>query len=312
MESDAPRLSVVVPMFEEQDNVTPLYQRLVEALTPLESWEVVFVDDGSTDQTLQRLIAITEQDSRIRVVEFRRNYGQTPAMAAGIQTARGEIVITMDGDLQNDPLDIPEFVLQIENGYDIVVGWRRNRQDKFLTRKLPSKIANWLIGKVTGVPIRDNGCSLKAYRASVIKHIPLYSEMHRFIPAMTSLAGSRILEIPVRHHARIHGNSKYGLKRIYKVALDIMVIRTLLSSSGSPISIFAKLSALGFVLGTGLFLTALWNAFQSEAGLVLIGSSVMWFILGSFSLFCGILAELVYRTNSDKESYLARLTTKVS
>ena len=178
----------------------------------------------------------------MRVVNFRRNYGQTPAMAAGIEQAHGKILVTMDGDLQNDPRDIEHFLAKIDEGYDIVVGWRHNRQDKLISRKIPSKIANWLIGKVTGVPIKDNGCSLKAYRASLIKEIPLYSEMHRFIPAMASIAGPRIAEIKVRHHARQFGQSKYGLSRVYKVLLDLMVIKTVASFTSRPLLWFALLA----------------------------------------------------------------------
>src|SRR5207342_2867721 len=174
--------------------------------------------------------------------KFRRNYGQTAAMAAGIEHANGEVLVTMDGDLQNDPADIELLLEQIEAGYDLVVGWRHNRQDKLITRKIPSRIANWLIGRVTGVPIRDNGCSLKAFRASLIKRIPLYSEMHRFIPAVASLAGPRIAEIRVRHHARRFGESKYGLSRIYKVLLDLMVIKTVVSFVSRPLLWFAMLS----------------------------------------------------------------------
>jgi glycosyltransferase involved in cell wall biosynthesis len=224
------KLSVIVPFYNEQDSIAPLYAAIVDAVGPLQiAFEMVFVDDGSKDQTPERARELARQDSRVRVVRFRRNYGQTAAMAAGIEYAQGEILVTMDGDLQNDPRDIGEFLHKIDAGYDIVVGWRFQRQDKLISRKIPSVIANWLIGKVTGIPIKDNGCSLKAYRASVIKNIPLYSEMHRFIPAMASIAGIRIAEVKVRHHARQFGASKYGLSRIYKVLLDLMVIKTLAS-----------------------------------------------------------------------------------
>ncbi len=203
---------------------------------------MVFVDDGSKDNTLQLATELAQADPRVRVVKFRRNFGQTPAMAAGIEHARGEILITMDGDLQNDPADIQQLLLKMDEGNDIVVGWRFNRQDKMISRKIPSMIANRLIGKVTGVPIKDNGCSLKAYRASVIKHIPLYSEMHRFIPAMASIAGPRIAEIKVRHHARQFGASKYGISRVYKVLLDLMVIKTVASFTARPLLWFGFLS----------------------------------------------------------------------
>jgi len=178
-------LSVVVPLFNEEDSVELLHSKIIDAMQNSDlTFEILFIDDGSEDQTLQRAASISETDSRLRVVEFRSNYGQTPAMAAGIDLASGRIIATMDGDLQNDPVDIPAMMAEMDDDTDMVVGWRKDRQDKLITRKVPSWIANWLIGKVTGVPIRDNGCSLKLYRASVIKRVPLYAEMHRFIPAM--------------------------------------------------------------------------------------------------------------------------------
>jgi glycosyltransferase involved in cell wall biosynthesis len=185
-------LSVVVPLYNEEESVTPLYRAIIDVIDTLdESSEIIFVDDGSQDNTFGVAEKLASSDKRLRVVKFRRNYGQTPAMAAGIDLARGRTIITMDGDLQNDPQDIPEFLEKLSEGFDIVVGWRFDRQDKLISRKIPSRIANWLIGKVTGVPIKDNGCSLKAFRADLIKQVPLYSEMHRFIPAMVSIAGPK-------------------------------------------------------------------------------------------------------------------------
>jgi glycosyltransferase involved in cell wall biosynthesis len=221
-------LSVIVPLYNEEESVRPLYSAIRKTLDSIRvDYEVLFVDDGSQDSTFRVAADLAAEDNRLRVIKFRKNYGQTPAMAAGIDQARGQILVTMDGDLQNDPSDIPAFIERINAGYDIVVGWRHERQDKLITRKVPSKIANWLIGKVTGVPIKDNGCSLKAYRAEVIKAVPLYSEMHRFIPAMASLTGARIAEIKVQHHPRRYGVSKYGLSRIYRVLLDLLTVKTL-------------------------------------------------------------------------------------
>ena len=238
MPSGCPKLSVIVPFYNEEENIERMHAAIVTAVEPIGvPFEIVLVDDGSKDATPQLARAIAQRDSRVRVVRFRRNYGQTPAMAAGIEHARGEILVTMDGDLQNDPEDIRHFLEKIDAGFDIVVGWRFNRQDKLVSRKIPSRIANWLIGKVTGVPIKDNGCSLKAYRASLIKHIPLYSEMHRFIPAMASIAGPRIAEIKVRHHARQFGQSKYGLSRVYKVLLDMMVIKTITTFTATTLAV---------------------------------------------------------------------------
>ena len=220
----APELSIVVPLYNEEDSLRPLYAAITHAVAPLGiSFEIVFVDDGSSDATVCIADEIARSDPRVCLVKFRRNYGQTPAMAAGIAQSSGDVIVTMDGDLQNDPADIGALLRKIDEGYDIVVGWRFDRQDKLVSRKIPSRIANKLIAKVTGVPIKDNGCSLKAYRASLIKKIPLYSEMHRFIPAMASIAGPKIAEIKVQHHARQFGQSKYGLSRIYKVLLDLMV-----------------------------------------------------------------------------------------
>ena len=205
---------------------------------------MVFVDDGSKDQTVPRLEQMASTDPRLTIVRFQRNYGQTAAMMAGIDHARGRYLVTMDGDLQNDPADIPMMLDKLEEGYDLVVGWRINRQDKFLSRKLPSKIANWLIGKVTGLPIRDNGCSLKVYRGELIKRVPLYSDMHRFIPAMTQPMGARVAQVGVRHHARQFGESKYGLSRIFKVLLDLVSIKTLLIFARRPLGGFLRLAGL--------------------------------------------------------------------
>lgn len=300
---------MVVPVFNEAESVQPLYNSVAESLEHRGDWELIFVDDGSLDETVRVLEGIVELDPRVRVVEFRRNYGQTPAMAAGIQYAQGEVIVTMDGDLQNDPSDIPRFLEQIEAGYDIVLGWRENRQDALITRKLPSWIANRIIGKITGVPVRDNGCSLKAYRSAVIKEVPLYSELHRFIPAMASLAGTRTIEIPVRHHPRAFGESKYGLKRIYKVVLDLIVVKTLLSMMGSPIKFFARLAVVPALVSGLLLLGAASSWPQENPSLVYLGTAVMWGSASLFSMGAGLLAELLYRTSNYKESYLARLTT---
>jgi glycosyltransferase involved in cell wall biosynthesis len=291
-------LSIVVPLYNEQDSVPLLYRAIADALdTLLATAEIIFVDDGSSDATFAVAEGIAATDKRLRVVKFRRNYGQTPAMAAGIDVACGRIVITMDGDLQNDPRDIPSFIDKIGEGYDIVVGWRFDRQDKLISRKIPSRIANWLIGKVTGVPIKDNGCSLKAFRADVIKQVPLYSEMHRFIPAMASIAAPRIAEIKVRHHARQFGQSKYGLSRTYKVLLDLLTIKTIAGFSSRPLAWFALLSIPFILLSIALLtggIVAL--AFGADSVLPIAGSALFFGSLGLFLLFSGGLAELINRT----------------
>jgi glycosyltransferase involved in cell wall biosynthesis len=306
-----PRLSVIAPLYNEEDNVGPLYEALTAALDPTGlDYEMLFVDDGSKDTTLARAIALAQRDPRLKVVKFRRNAGQTAAMAAGIEFASGEVLVTMDGDLQNDPLDIPMFLQTIESGYDIVVGWRFKRQDKLISRKIPSKVANWLIGKVTKVPIKDNGCSLKAYRASVIKHIPLYSEMHRFIPAMASIAAPRIAEVKARHHARRFGKSKYGLSRIYKVLLDLLVIKTLASFAARPLLWFGMLAMPFLLFGMGLLSYELLESALTGTplSLPLAGCGVI-FVAASFLLmFAGALGELIYNLGDMRDHEFACLT----
>jgi len=310
----APHLSVIAPLYNEEENVRPLYEALTNALDPTGlDYEMVLVDDGSKDSTLAKAIELAQGDPRIKVVKFRRNCGQTAAMAAGIEFASGDVLVTMDGDLQNDPLDIPMFLETIDSGYDIVVGWRFKRQDKLITRKIPSKIANWLIGKVTKVPIKDNGCSLKAYRASVIKHIPLYSEMHRFIPAMASIAAPRIAEVKARHHARRFGKSKYGLSRVYKVLLDLLVIKTLASFASSPLLWFGLLAIPLLIAGLSLlgyvFLHAL--LVGAPISLPIAGCGVI-FLTSAFMLVCsGALGELVYNLGDMRDHEFARLTQKL-
>jgi glycosyltransferase involved in cell wall biosynthesis len=311
---DAPRLSVIVPLYNEQESVRPLYAAIVQALGELGcSFEMVFVDDGSSDATVAIATELARIDARLRIVKFRRNYGQTAAMAAGIDHACGEILVTMDGDLQNDPQDIGLLLAQIDAGFDIVVGWRHDRQDKLVSRKIPSRIANWLIGRVTGVPIRDNGCSLKAFRAALIKSIPLYSEMHRFIPAMASIAGPRIAEIKVRHHARRYGESKYGLSRIYKVLLDLMVIKTVATFASRPLRWFALLSLPLFVLAAAGFVGTLAVLFGSTGAisLPLAGTSLI-FLASALILLCsGALAELIYSSGDMRDREFSRLTQTI-
>jgi glycosyltransferase involved in cell wall biosynthesis len=304
-------LSVIVPLYNEEASVAPLYEAIVRALRPLGiDYEILFVDDGSADTTIPEAIRLAEQDEQLRVIKFRRNYGQTPAMAAGIDHARGQVLVTMDGDLQNDPDDIPRLLHKLDEGYDIVVGWRYNRQDKLITRKIPSRIANWLIGKITGVPIKDNGCSLKAYRADVIKNIPLYSEMHRFIPAMTSLAGTRVAEIKVKHHARKFGESKYGLSRIYKVLVDLLAIKTILSFFSRPLVIFAFGAGIASLVGLAALLAGLFNI-AADSGIVFFSIALLYMTLAVVLLLWGLLGELIYRAGDLKLEYFAQIKSSV-
>lgn len=311
----SPKLSIIVPFYNEEDSIEPMYAAIVRAVEPLNvDFEMLFVDDGSRDSTARRGEEIARRDARVRIVKFRRNYGQTAAMAAGIEYASGEILVTMDGDLQNDPADIELFLAKMTEGYDIVVGWRHKRQDKLISRKIPSRIANWLIGKVTGVPITDNGCSLKAFRASLIKSIPLYSEMHRFIPAMTSIAGPRIAEIKVRHHARQFGKSKYGLSRVYKVLLDLMVIKTVASFTSRPLLWFsllcAPLALCGFAALAGGLLMAMPS--KGHMSLALTGSGIIFLMASVTLLASGTLGELVYKLGDVRPENFARLTEKAA
>jgi glycosyltransferase involved in cell wall biosynthesis len=308
-----PELSIVVPLYNEEDSLRPLYAAITRAVAPLGiSFEIVFVDDGSSDATVRVADELARGDSRVCLVKFRRNYGQTPAMAAGIAQASGEVIVTMDGDLQNDPADIGNLLHKIDEGYDIVVGWRFERQDKLVSRKIPSRIANRLIARVTGVPIKDNGCSLKAYRASLIKKIPLYSEMHRFIPAMASIAGPRIAEIKVRHHARQFGQSKYGLSRIYKVLLDLMVIKTVASFTARPMLWFGMLSVPMLVAAAIAFAwTLVTFASEGTLSLPIAGCGVIFLSSAIILMGSGAIGELVYKLGDMREHEFSGLTQQI-
>jgi glycosyltransferase involved in cell wall biosynthesis len=286
-------VSIIVPLYNEQENVARLCTATHEALARMRrSYELVLVDDGSSDATVNAAAAIARSDARVRLVVLSRNSGQTAAMAAGMAHSRGKFLVTMDGDLQNDPRDIPMLLDTLEDDYDLVAGWRMKRQDKLVTRKIPSRIANWLIGKITGIPIRDNGCSLKAYRASVMRHVPLYSEMHRFIPAMSSIAGARIIQFPVRHHARQFGQSKYGLSRIYKVLLDLISIRLVVAYANCPLVWFLKMAIVPAVLAAAFTAGGIVRALEGTYSLPLFGSGLILVLAVGFLLSLGSLAEL--------------------
>lgn len=293
-------ISVVVPVLNEEESLSLLYEQLVEALTEAGyDYEIIIIDDGSTDRSFEILCELQAHDKHLRVVRFRRNYGQTAAFVAGFDRAQGELVITIDADLQNDPADIPALVSKMNEGYDVVSGWRLNRQDRFLDRRLPSILANRLIGWVTDVRIHDYGCSLKAYRRDVLADVQLYGELHRFIPALAHAAGARVTEIPVRHHPRRYGKAKYGLSRTVKVFLDILAVRFLMSFSTRPIHIFGLLGLLSFLVG-GLVLAylAVVRVFLQQAiadrPLTLLG--ILLVMLGVQLVTSGLLAELVTRT----------------
>lgn len=296
----APELSVVVPIYNERDNLGPLHDALTWALRGWPGgYELLLVDDGSTDGSRDVLRALAAADPHLRLVLFRRNYGQTAAMAAGFQRCRGSVVVAMDGDLQNDPADIPRLVARLREGYDVVCGWRRNRQDRLATRLLPSKLANWLISRVTGARIHDTGCSLKAYRGWVVRSLHLYSDMHRFMAALGAGIGARIAELPVRHHARRHGKSKYGLGRIFRVLADLIVIKMLIQFAAHPIRWFSILALPLFVVAPCLFALGVvkttregeWIWFQHYDMAAVAAASVAWLVAANVFLL-GFLAEL--------------------
>ena len=305
-----PALTVVVPLYNEEENVDFAVSELLEVLDTMpQSAEVILVDDGSPDATGAMAMAWHERDPRVRVIQFRRNFGQTAAISAGFRHARGRVVVLMDGDQQNDPHDLPRLLAKMDEGYDIVTGWRHRRQDKLISRKIPSMIANRLIAAVTGIPTTDNGCSLKAYRGALIKGIPLYSEMHRFIPAMASVAGPRITEIKVRHHARRFGKSKYGLSRIYKVALDLLVIKTVTSFTSRPLQWFGILSLPVFALSAAAFCYTAWLELRTGFFALPVAGSGLVFCAGTVMLISsGALAELVYHLGDIRERNFSRLT----
>lgn len=313
--SGQPEISVVVPVYDEEANL-PLLQR--EIATAMEgcgrSYECVYVDDGSRDRSLEVLLELRRADPRIRVVEFARNAGQTAALAAGFDHARGRVVVTLDADLQNDPADIPALVAKLEEGFDIVAGWRRKRHDGFVLRKLPSKIANRLIALVTGVSIHDTGCTLKAFRAELVRNLPIYAEQHRFLPAMSAGSGARVAEVVVNHRPRIHGRSKYGIGRATRVLLDLLAIRMLSGFSHRPLSYFALLAAPGAAAFLALALGHEWMRVGGgfdEAGVraALVLASVLAMVVVYFFML-GLLAELVVKASGMHRPGEARVLVK--
>ena len=305
-------LSVVIPVYNEEENVQLLHERLKNALDPLnQEYELLFVDDGSTDRTLPILEEIQAQDNKVVVLSLRRNFGQTAAFAAGFDFSRGDVVVTMDGDLQNDPADIPKLLELIKES-DLVSGWRKKRKDPFFSRRLPSMMANWLISKVTGVKLHDYGCSLKAYRRDVIKNLKLYGEMHRFIPAVASWYGVRVAEVETVHHPRMRGKSKYGISRTLKVVLDLITVKFLQSFSTKPIQFFGPFGILSGFLGflILLYLSADKLLFGKDIGgrpLLLLGALLI--IVGIQLIGMGLLGEMlvrVYHESQKKPIYVIK------
>lgn len=308
-----PRLSIVVPLFDEEANVRPLARAVREALEEY-TWELLLVDDGSRDETAAVAGKVSWRDDRVRLVRLARNYGQTAAMQAGFDRARGEVVVSMDGDLQNDPSDIPRLLEELEKGYDLVTGYRVDRKDRLVTRKIPSWVGNWVIGRLTGVDIRDNGCSLKAYRRSLLEQLHLYSELHRYIPAVAAgTAGARIAEVPVSHHPRTRGESKYGLSRTWRVLVDLFTVGMIRWFRDRPLALFgwgALISALvgTFFLGATVVAALYFTPYKTHA-LVFPGAAAVTFGLSFYLLILGLVGERVLfgkRRSTERSSGLTR------
>lgn len=308
-------ISVVVPVYNEEENVELLHEKMNAALSNLGlGYEILYVDDGSRDRSFELLAKIADGDPHVRVIRFRRNFGQTAAMSAGMEHAVGEVIIPMDADLQNDPADIPRLLEKMNEGYDVVSGWRKKRQDS-IVRKIPSQIANGLISRVTGVQLHDYGCSLKAYRASILRDVNLYGEMHRFIPAYAAMAGGRVTEIPVDHHARMYGQSKYGMGRIFKVALDLLVAHFLGKFGQKPIYFFG-----GGAIRCGSVATAMWiiaivqrllkhSVHINHNPLFYIG--ILLYLAALQLLMIGLIAEMnmrIYYEAGNKRTYIVQET----
>lgn len=310
---DMVEFSVIIPVYNEEPNILPLYAALRPVLRQINrSCEVLFIDDGSTDATFQALRFLHDSDPLCSIIRFRRNFGQTAALAAGFAHARGDVIVTLDGDLQNDPNDIPMLLAKVEEGYDVVSGWRLRRKDKFLTRRVPSVCANWLISKITGVRLHDYGCTLKAYRREIAQNIDLYGEMHRFIPAMASWMGTDVAEIQVNHHPRIHGSSKYGLSRTLRVILDLITVKFLLSYATKPLRMFGT---FGFISGLSGFLLALWLSIQklvfgqglSDRPMLFL--AILLMLVGLQFVTMGLLGEMmvrIYHQGQGKPTYVIK------
>jgi glycosyltransferase involved in cell wall biosynthesis len=308
------KLSLVSPVYNEELNLPLLYQAVIQTIAPLNiTWELILVDDGSQDNSFSVMESLADQDPlHVRLIQLRRNFGQTAAIAAGIDYASGEIIVMLDADLQNDPADIPAMLQKIDEGYDVVSGWRADRQDTYATRTLPSNIANWLISYVTGVHLHDYGCTLKAYRREVITGFRLYGEMHRFIPVYANSVGARITEMPVRHHPRRFGKANYGLERTIKVILDLFTVKFLSTFASKPIYLFGGTGIVLIVLALVMLFYLFLRKILTTTGVLtspLFMLSIMMAVMGFQSILMGLIAELLARTyheSQDKRTYTVR------
>jgi len=317
LEGSSPDISIVVPLFNESQNLPPLLNALDCVLSAIDrTYEVILVNDGSSDATGQQLDEIG--DERVRVVHFRRNFGQTAALMAGFNTARGEVIIAMDGDMQNDPADIPTLLRKLDEGFDVVSGWRAQRQDAKLRRNLPSKIANWLISTLSGVHLHDYGCTLKAYRRSALRDVRLYGEMHRFIPIYAAWNGGRVTEVPVRHHPRLHGKSNYGLERLIKVGLDLIVLGFLYRYLQKPMYLFGSVGLFSFLVSGVAGAASVYFKYFGGKSFIETPLPTLFaitFITGCMCFLMGLLAELITRTyheSQDKMTYLIARTRNIN
>ncbi len=306
-------ISVIIPLYNEAENAPLMYDELTKVLAPMNvPYELIFVDDGSKDKTVRGLVSVAKDDPHFFLIEFRRNFGQTAAMAAGLEHSRYEVVITLDGDLQNDPSEIPKMVKKLNEGYDLVAGWRKDRKDKLISRKIPSRLANWLISKITGVSLHDYGCSLKVMTRDIAHGIKLYGEMHRFIPALANQIGAKIYEMPVNHRARQFGESKYGISRTVRVVLDLLTVKFLLGFAKRPIHFFGVIGMLTGGIGFFALAMLVFDKFVMGAAIgnrPMLTLSVMMIIIGIQFLVFGLLAEVLARTyyeSQDKKTYVVR------
>uniref|UniRef100_I2PYJ5 Glycosyl transferase n=1 Tax=Desulfovibrio sp. U5L TaxID=596152 RepID=I2PYJ5_9BACT len=308
-------LSIIIPLYNEQDNIGPLAEKLDAVLPSLGNpFEIILVNDGSTDDTRARLDVLATGNDRVRVVHLRRNFGQTAAMMAGIDLARGDILIPMDGDLQNDPADIPRLLAKLDEGFDVVSGWRKDRKDNPIKRNFPSRVANGLISAISGVRLHDYGCSLKAYRRAIIKGVKLYGEMHRFIPIHAAWQGARVTEVGVTHHPRIHGQSKYGMERTIKVILDLMTVKFLDKYAQKPMYLFGGFGLVSLLVSAFFFVFMLYCKFVLGKSFIetpLPLAVVMFLLIGIMAIFMGLIAEILMRTyheSQDKPTYIVDCT----